>query len=872
MGDAAKAFLFGRYRLVPDRRALFAGGQEISIRSRAFDLLLALVERREQTVPKDELIKLVWPGRLVEEGNLTVHIAALRKVLGKGVIATLPGRGYRFVAPVAEATSSEMAPSGAEQKTTDLTRLGAPLAEFGTAFLPDTAPRPLTRLIGRAGDLDRAEALLGNSRLVTVVGAGGIGKSRLALAVADRARRNFPDGVCVVDLGPVEDPDLVATAIASALVIDVRDANVLLGITIFLSTRRALLVMDGCEHLVRAVAGVAEAILQSCPNVAILATSREPLRAEGESLHRLKPLKMAPAMADIRADQLDDYPASELFVERARAVLGEFAPTDAEARDVVEICRRLDGIPLAIELAAPALQALPLAELRERLNSRFGLLMAGRRTALPRQQTLKATIGWSLDLLDHAELHLLLRLSVFSGGWTAKAAASAAGRPGEEDETLRLIAVLIDKSLVHADLTQAQPRYRMLDATRYYAAERLSVQELAEARHSLTRWLSKTYARAEDDWPYMADEHWFQLYAPELENLRAGLAWAFGPHGDEPLGIELTSYTEHVWGELSLVELQHWFDLAISKITEATPPDVAGRLWLGRCGWLALGETEALSASRHAIALFRIAGNQLNLGRALWRHAFQLLALGHVDGAEPYLQEARQLLRGIRESKALVSWFRVQALARSHQGKLDSAHDCLGKALSLARRLQSRRDIALTLGSIAETHFAAGRLNDAIETAREALASLEPAQDRSAWVQHIAGALASYLLAKGDIAQARPIAAARLEAARIMGLRHEVVDNFERLGLIAAIEGDIATAGHLLGYSQAYRSERKTLRSFSSMAVQDRLQAELHKRLSAGELQRLIEEGAQFSDDEAVAALSRITRPKVLKFGQHTRA
>jgi tetratricopeptide (TPR) repeat protein len=168
----------------------------------------------------------------------------------------------------------------------------------------------------------------------------------------------------------------------------------------------------------------------------------------------------------------------------------------------------------------------------------------------------------------------------------------------------------------------------------------------------------------------------------------------------------------------------------------------------------------------------------------------------------------------MRESKALVSRFRVQALARSHQGKLDSAQEYLEKALSLARRLQSRRDIALTLGGIAETHFAAGRLNDAIETAREALASLGPVQDRSAWVQHIAGALASYLLAKCDIAQARPIAAARLEAARIMGLRHEMVDNFERLGLIAAIEGDLATAGHLLGHSQAYRSKRKTPAQF----------------------------------------------------------
>ena len=861
MADAAKAFLFGRYRLIPDRRALFADGDEVSMGGRAFDLLLALVERRDRVVLKNELIELVWPGRVVEEGNLTVHVASLRKLFGKGIITTLPGRGYRFVAPVQEVVSTENAQSGAQQDSAGLPSLkAAPSAASETVSLPHTVPRPLTRLVGRADDLDRVEALLGSSRLITVVGAGGIGKTRLALAIAaaDGVRRYFSDGVWLADLGPVEDPGLVPTAIASALGIDIRDGEVLRGVTLFLSTRRGLLIVDGCEHLLRAVAGAAEAILRTCPNVAMLATSREPLRAEGENLHRLKPLKMAPAMAGIRANQLDEYPASELFVERARAVLRDFAPTDAEAREVIEICRRLDGIPLAIELAVPTLQALPLTELRKRLDSRFGLLTAGRRTALPRQQTLKATIGWSLDLLDDAEFDLLVRLSAFSGGWTAEAATSVGGQPTQEDETFRLIAALVDKSLVHADLTQAQPRYRMLDSTRYYAAERLSVHELAQARRSLVRWLSTTYARAEVDWPFMADEDWFQLYAPELENLRAGLAWTFGSNGGEPLGVELTSYTEHVWGELSLAaELRHWFDLAISRITEATPPDVAGRLWLGRCGWLALGDTQALAASLHAVALFRTAGSQLDLGRALWRHAFQHIASGNVDGAEPFLQEAGEVLRGVRESKALVSWLRAWALVRSRQRQLDAAQEWLVEALSLARRLRSRRDIALTLGDIAESHFAAGRVNGAIETAQEALASLGPAHDRSAWVQHIAGALASYLLARGDVARARPIAAERLGAARIMGLRHEVVANLERLGLIAAVEGDLAVAGRLLGHSQSYHLQSKTLRSFSSLAVHDRLQAELRERLSSDELERLIAEGAGLTDEEAIAGLSR---------------
>jgi tetratricopeptide (TPR) repeat protein len=221
------------------------------------------------------------------------------------------------------------------------------------------------------------------------------------------------------------------------------------------------------------------------------------------------------------------------------------------------------------------------------------------------------------------------------------------------------------------------------------------------------------------------------------------------------------------------------------------------------------------------------------------------------------------MLRGVRENKALVSWLRAQALARSRQRHFDAAQECLAEALSLSRRLRSRRDIALTLGDIAEAHFAAGRVKDAIETAQEALASLGPARDRSAWVQHIAGAHASYLLALGDVARARPIATGQLELARMMGLQNEVVANLERLGLIAAMDGNLDVAGRLLGHSQSYHSQSRTLRSFSSLAVYDRLLEKLREQLSSNELERLIAEGAGLSDDEAVAAPGRITPQNV---------
>jgi predicted ATPase/DNA-binding winged helix-turn-helix (wHTH) protein len=853
VAEIAKAFAFGPYRLIPDRRTLAADGREVPIRGRAFDLLLALVERRDRAVSKDELMDLVWPGRIVEKGNLTVHVAALRKFLGSGIIATLSGRGYRFVAPVAEVTVE-----GPQQPELGASPMGPPDAKMpettGTAPWPGDLPRPLTKLIGRDGDIDRVEARLHQGRLVTVVGAGGVGKTRLALAAADRAWHFYPDGVWLADLGRVEDPRLVMATIASTLGIDTGGGEVLRAVVTWLAARRGLLVLDGCEHLLCAAADATEAILRSCPGITVLATSREPLRAEGEGLHRLQPLGAAAADIVVTAERLGDYPASELFVERARAVVGEFVPGDADAREIMEICRRLDGIPLAIELAAPTLQALTLTELRGRLGRHFGLLSAGRRTALARHQTLEATIGWSLDLLAPAERALLLRLSVFAGTWTSESATFVAGGALGEDEVCGLTAALVDKSLVQADLGGVQARYRLLDSTRYYAAGRLSAPEMAEARSRLVQWLAKAYERAEADWPFMPDDDWFALYAPEIENLRAGLAWAFGPGGSERLGVELASQTEHVWGELSLAsELRDWFDLAISRIDETTPPEVGGRLWLGSCGWLAPRGAQALHASQQAAALLRVARSRIDLGRALWRQAWQHIVTGNLAAAGPLLDEAEDLLRGGRESKALVSWLRVRAVARLRDGQPAAARIDLEEALSIAQRLRSPRDVALTLGSIAELHCGTGCIKKAIAVAQEALASLGAVRARSAWVQHIGGAIASYRLVEGDIERARPIVVERLPVARIMRLPHEVAANLERSALIAAIQGSFVAAGRLFGYVQSRHAQMGTVRSIGSQAVHDRLLAMLRQGLDAEQLERLVAQGAGLEEEEIVS-------------------
>jgi predicted ATPase len=339
--------------------------------------------------------------------------------------------------------------------------------------------------------------------------------------------------VWLVDLGPLMEPGLVPTAIASALGLEMQDSEVLRGIILFLSARRGLLIVDSCEHLLGTVAEAAEAILRTCPGVTMLATSRESLRAEGESLHRLQPLGMAPTSAEITADELDEYPASELFMERARAVLREFAPSDAQAREVMEICRRLDGIPLAIELAVPMLEGLPLPELRERLDRRFGLLTAGRRTALPRHQTLGATIGWSYDLLSEPERVLLRGIAIFVGPFGLEAADAVVARELTSPDAVERLLGLVSKSLVVAVSEEGTTRYRLLDTTRAYALEKLvesGERALLARRHA--EYYRDLLARAEAESETRRQPEWLAIYGRHIDDVRAALDWTFSADGD----------------------------------------------------------------------------------------------------------------------------------------------------------------------------------------------------------------------------------------------------------------------------------------------------------------------------------------------------
>jgi predicted ATPase/DNA-binding winged helix-turn-helix (wHTH) protein len=522
-----ESFTFGSLRLIPAQRLLLEAGKPLRLGSRALDILVTLVERAGETIGKDEIIARAWPNTVVDEGALRVHIAALRKALGdnragKRYIANSPGRGYTFVAPVTRDHPQR------------------PTAAPDRASAANNLPVPLTRIVGRDKIIATLTMQLAQRRFLTIVGPGGIGKTTVAIAVAEAAGPSCSDGVWFVGLAPLADPDLVPSAVSAALGISPSTANPVSGLAAWLRDKQTLILLDSCEHVIGAVAPLVETILRAARHVRILVTSREPLRAEGEWLHRLASLELPPGSDDLTAAGALQYSAVQLFNERATAAADGFTFDKANAAAVLEICRRLDGVPLALELAAARTDVLGVRELAAHLDDRFRLLTSGRRTALPRHQTLGATLDWSYQLLSEAEQRMLRRLAVFAGDFPLEAAIAVAA-DGAPSETVDHIGSLVAKSLVAADLRGEPPRYRLLDTTRLYARDKLtSSGEVQQAARHHAEYYRALFAQAEAESETRPQAEWLAIYGPHLDNVRAGLDWAFSAGGDPQIGVALT--------------------------------------------------------------------------------------------------------------------------------------------------------------------------------------------------------------------------------------------------------------------------------------------------------------------------------------------
>jgi predicted ATPase/DNA-binding winged helix-turn-helix (wHTH) protein len=542
----AAGIAFGRYRLFVHRRELLCDDQPVKLGDRALDVLMVLIETPGALIGKDVLMARVWPNRVVEEGNLQAQITALRRALGpdRELIRTVAGRGYLFTGEIHTLPANSDQPARAALPATRRDDLP-----------PTNIPKPISELIGRDEELGAIVKLIAEHRLVTLIGVGGIGKTRLALAAARELLPYFGDGVWFADLSTLSDPSLIPATVATAVGLDLAGGNASLPrVAKALADRRLLLVLDTCEHVIGAAAALAEEILGNGSALHIIATSREPLRAGGEWVYPIRPLAVPAADATVD-DEAGRYGAIELFIERARAADPHFAPDRNLMERIAATCRRLDGIPLAIELAAARATTLGIEELAGRLDGRLSLLTGGRRTALPRHQTLGATLDWSHALLSEAERIIFRRLSVFAGAFSLRAAVAISEEPAlPQPQVIDGLSGLVAKSLVAMEAGGIVTRYRLLNTTRRYAFEKLDgsgERKMIARRHA--EYYRGVFERAEAEWKTRPAVEWVADYGPRIDNLRCALDWAFSPEGDASIGVALTAVAVPLWMRLSLL-------------------------------------------------------------------------------------------------------------------------------------------------------------------------------------------------------------------------------------------------------------------------------------------------------------------------------
>ena len=716
---------------------------------------------------------------------------------------------------------------------------------------PNNLPQQISSFVGRGRETGEVKDLLARSRLLSLVGVGGIGKTRLALQVAAETHDAYPDGVWFVELGSITDPSLVASSVAQVLGVRERK-GVDLAATLgnHLKSRRLLLLLDNCEHLIDACATLAAALLQAAPEIRILASSREQLQIAGEQIYPVPPLSLPAPGGNL--ESLARSEAAQMFIERVRLQDPGFRLTERPAIAITSICNHLDGIPLALELAAARAHSLSIDEINARLKDRFKLLTGGSRSALPRQQTLRATLDWSYDLLDAHERTVLNRLGVFSGGFTlAAASAVASDQAIDEFTVVDCLSHLVARSLVVSETNAAGDRYRLLETTRSYAREKLSATEHSrEVERRQAHYFRDLLVRAADDWLSTPDATWHATYLSERDNVRAALDWALGPGGDRSIGVALAGASGPIWSELSLYGEGHRrIEAASGHIDAETPAADEARLWL----WLGLtwslaAPDRAVPALERAIDLYRQLGDVRNLGFALPRLAHEEALAGRFDHAAALLAEAYPLLENAGLPKVLGDYFDYCAVLKALSGDPVDARMNLEKALSLYRSAGADRYALFTLAQLGDVAWSLGDLDMARSGMQETVALLRKTP-QTVMLGLCLSNLAGVHVERGELDEA-------IDAAR-EGLPMLVEGGFawshlDHLALRAALAGKLADAARIAGFSDAAFAIRKTARQPNEARSRDRLQRLLQERLAADHLARLYGEGAVLSEDGAV--------------------
>jgi predicted ATPase len=710
-----------------------------------------------------------------------------------------------------------------------------------------------TGFVGRDHVVAEVKELLDHHALITLVGSGGVGKTRLAIQVGVELLDHYPDGVWFVDLAPISDPELVSSVTAQALGMNQQaDRRVDEAIPAWLKRKKLLLIFDNCEHIRGTVVPIASAILRAAPDVRILATSRQALDIGREEIVRIPSLDVPHTIADLTAAAVMEFAAVALFVARATAVDKSFALTDDTAPIVADICRRLDGIPLAIELAAARVKVLPVPRLAERLNERFRILTGGSSDALPRQKTLHALLDWSYDLLTEQEQRLFARLGIFAGGFDLDAATGVCGGEGlDELDILDLVGSLTDKSLVVADTSGEHERYRLLESTAAYALEKLSASGERDV-------LARRHAAYFRDQALAADERygtgstlaWLAGVELELDNFRTALTWALTHGNDAVLGGAIAGALSALWGNAGLtVEGRYWIARALERVGDAEQPHVAGRLRLA-LSYLSSGKRKHDEA-RRAMQLSASVGDARGAAHAQRALAFALLQMGRLDEAQAAIEQALAAARACGDALSVANCLDAQGGIARVRGDVRAGRELYAQALAAFKALGNESGTALVLGNMAELEFADGHPEQALRAVSEALEiQVRGKNATSIATSHINSA--AYRIALGDLTGARESAREGLRVARQARAEPGIAVALQHLALLAGLGGDARRGAQLLGYVDAQYTALGMQRETTEQSGYDKLMAALRETLSADEIAALGAEGAAWSEEQAV--------------------
>src|ERR1700722_1184882 len=831
-------YRFGRFTLDTADKAPSADGTAIPPGATDFRLLLALIEQAGSLVTKDELMSRVWGKAAVGDNTLHVHITALRKALGDGFIATKQGRGYRFLEHTGQTGTASRHHGG------NLPACSANGSKGSTS-----------RLIGRDTQIGALPDLLAHNLLVTLVGPGGVGKTRLALEVANEAASTFKDGAWLVELASVSDGPSTASAVATVLGIKIGEsATPFKTLARQLARRNLLIVLDNCEQIIASCAALCEAIIAAAPNVRILATSREPLSCLGEQVFEVPPLAL-PRDSAQSSSATRKVAAVELFVERARGLNSDFTLGDDEIAIVARLCRRLDGLPLAIEMVASWAGVLGLPALEAKLNDAPKTWPGARRTAPLRHSTLRTTLEWSHDLLSPEEQMVLRRLAVFAGPFSMPAAeAVVAASDLAADDVLQLTARLISKSMIAVVPGSHENLYRLLETTRAFMLEKLSASNdvrLVRLKHA--QYVLRTLRQAMLDWETMSDAVFLERYAAVLDDLRSALDWC--ARDDSDLAIALAGSSWPLWRELPVrAEGRRRLSAAVSLLKPDTPWELEAHLrrGMGQLYFNTAAVKDARLEFERAVALFRALNDTQNLGSAIADFGYASLMLGNIQEAHALIDEALQIMERAGRPRALAAaWaakFCVEARLKS-----PAMREAGMKAVRLCEAVGADRAALVVSANLVEAVLEMGDIDSAISNGQELVARLRDTYHTDV-LGFVLGMVSSALSLRGDTDAALTAAQDAVPLLRDEGMLFWF---FDHMALRLAIAGHLQDAALLSGYADSvFRKFGRPREPVGQKAV-NRLSEILRTSLSDDEIEQLREIGIQLGEDQVIAIALR---------------